>query len=76
MAQNETIIIDYKGKIVSVIPIKAECIANWGEGFLLAEENSIYVHFFRFEDQKYVKKFSYGELADKENKICGIDTNE
>lgn len=30
LAENETIILDYKGKIVEVIPIRGQCIANWG----------------------------------------------
>jgi hypothetical protein len=59
LADNQTFLLDYRGKIFATIPVIAECVANWGDGFLLAKENSSTVFYYRFEDQKYVEKFEY-----------------
>jgi len=57
LADNKTLIIDYHAKVHTILPIVAQCVTNWGDGFLLAKENSSSLLYFRFEDQKYVQKF-------------------
>ena len=37
LAENEIILLDYQGRIQDVIPIRAECVTNWGEGFLISQ---------------------------------------
>lgn len=78
LADNQTYLVDYKGKtaqIVMTIPIVAQCVVNWIDGFLLVKDKTSVVFYYRFEDQRYNKKFEY-EVADKENRVVALDTNE
>jgi WD40 repeat protein len=50
-------------------------VTNWGDGFLVARQNTSTLCYYRFEDQKYVSKFEY-EVSDKENRIVAVDANE
>ena len=72
-AETETIIIDYKGNITDVIPVVVGAVSNWNDGFLLAEADTNLIHFYRFEEQKYIKKATF-ELPDKDSRIVNMDT--
>ena len=62
LAEEGTIIVDYKGAVIQKIEEQGVCLCNWAEGFVIGGENA---RFLRYEEGGYKVKGTF-ELPDKE----------
>jgi WD40 repeat protein len=70
LANEGTLIVDYKATLQQSLDIKATCTANWSEGFILAHKD---ITIYKYEDQQYKEKFVY---ENKDAEVSAISVNE
>ena len=68
LADEGTLIVDYKGAIVQRIEEIGICLSNWAEGFLVGSEH---IRFLRYEEGIYKVKGTF-QLAEKEVEVKSV----
>lgn len=73
LADEATLVVDYRASILQKLNVKATCSANWSEGFIAAHKEII---IYKYEDQQYKEKFVCDNFGDKDVEVSGISVNE
>lgn len=72
LAEEATLIIDYKGAIVQKIDEVGISLCNWAEGFLIGGQH---IRFLRYEEGAYKIKNAF-EFLDKEVEVRSVCSND
>lgn len=72
LADEATLIVDYKGAIIQKIEEKGICLCNWMEGFLIGGQN---IRFWRHEENSYKIKGSF-EFPEKDVEVKSVCSND
>ena len=73
LADEATLVVDYRAAILQKLNVKATCSANWSEGFIIGHKEII---IYKYEDQQYKEKFVCDSFGDKDVEVSGISVNE
>lgn len=72
LADEATLIVDYKGSIIQKIEEVGISLCNWVEGFLIGSQ---YIRFLRFEEGMYKVKNIF-DLPEKEVEVKNICSHD